>query len=89
MTSGRKSGYYLDMKDSDIAGAIIADYGLESEVDATAYKHKELVKYQSTDWDFLLTRAAANGLLVIAEDGKVKLKSPSRVEGGSGTRTRT
>ncbi|MEZ4926825.1 MAG: type VI secretion system tip protein VgrG [Saprospiraceae bacterium] len=76
MTSGRKSGYYLDMKDSDIAGAIIADYGLESEVDATAYKHKELVKYQSTDWDFLLTRAAANGLLVIAEDGKVKLKKP-------------
>jgi Rhs element Vgr protein len=35
-----------------------------------------MVKYQANDWDFLVTRAEANGLLVYTEDGKVLAKKP-------------
>lgn len=76
MTLGRKSAYYQNMKDSAIIGAILGDYGLGSEVEATTYQHKQIVKYQSNDWDFIGTRAAANGLITYAEDGKVLVKKP-------------
>lgn len=76
LTGGRKSRYYRDMSDSDIAGAVATDNGLEHDVEATADLHREVVQYQSTDWDFMLIRAAANGLFVYAEDGKIYLKKP-------------
>ena len=76
MTLGRKSAYYQDMKDSAIASAIIGEYGLGSEVAATTYQHKQLVKYQANDWDFIAARAEANGMLAYTEDGKVLIKKP-------------
>ncbi len=76
MTQGRKSAYYQDMKESAIISAITGDYGLTNDVDATTVQHKQLVKYQANDWDFLISRAEANGLLVYTEDGKVLAKKP-------------
>lgn len=76
MTFGRKSAYYENMKDNAIMSAIVGDYGLSSEVSATDIQHKLLVKYQANDWDFLITRAEANGLLVYTENGKVVVKKP-------------
>jgi Rhs element Vgr protein len=35
-----------------------------------------LVQYYCTDWDFLLSRAEVNGLLVIVEEAKVTVKAP-------------
>jgi phage protein D len=35
------------------------------------------VQYHCTDWDFLLSRAEANGLLVIAVNGTVSVKAPA------------
>jgi len=34
------------------------------------------VQYYCSDWDFLLSRAEANGYLVVVEDGKVTVKAP-------------
>lgn len=76
MTQGRKSAYYQNQKDSEIIRAILDGYGLQSEVEATTYGHPQLVKYQATDWDFLLARAEANGLLAYDEDGKMVVKKP-------------
>ena len=38
---------------------------------------KEVVQYETTDWDFLLCRAEANGQVVMVEDGKVKIAQPA------------
>lgn len=76
MALGRKSAYYEKMKDSAVISSIVGEYGLKSAVDATNYQHKLLVKYQSNDWDFLISRAEANGLLVYTEDGQVMVKKP-------------
>ena len=40
-------------------------------------KHKELVQYDSTDWDFLVCRAEANGHVVAVRDGKVTVGPPT------------
>ena len=77
MTGGTKSRYYVDMKDSDIMEQIIGSYQLANEVTPTKPDLKEVTQYISTDWDFLLCRAEANGQAVIVTDGKVTVTTPA------------
>ena len=74
----RKNHYYLDQSDSDITAAIInrSPYGGTLTMDATRLKHKEMVQYNVTDWDFILLRAEMNGLLVLTNDNKLEIKKP-------------
>lgn len=76
MTVGRKSTYFYDSKDSDIFEEIIGNYSLEKDVEATKFEHKELIQYNSSDWDFVLARAQANGKLCIPDDGKLTIAKP-------------
>ncbi len=76
MTIGRNNANYIDSKDSDIISQLIGDNGATADVEATATQHKELVQYYCTDWDFMLSRAEVNGLLVDVDAGKVTVKSP-------------
>lgn len=77
MTATCKSKYFKDMSDSDIMEEILDHYGLEKEVETSAVKHDEVVQYNSTDWDFVLCRAEANGLLCFPDDGKLSITSPN------------
>ena len=76
MTIGRKSKYFYDSKDSDVFEELIGTYSLENEVEATNYSHKELIQYNASDWDFIVSRAQANGKLCFVNDGKVTIKKP-------------
>jgi Rhs element Vgr protein len=77
MTSGSNSRYFIGKKDSEIMEDLIASYQLKKEVETTKPKLKEIVQYESTDWDFLLCRAEANGQIVMVEDGSVKIARPA------------
>ena len=77
MTIGRKNANFLDAKDSDIISKLIGNYsGLSADVETTQTQYKELVQYYCTDWDFLLSRAEVNGMLVTVESGAVTVKPP-------------
>ncbi len=76
LTIGRKSKYFYESTDSEILEEIIETYGLEKEVDATTVTHKELVQYNVSDWDFLITRAQANGKICVVDDGKITIQKP-------------
>jgi Rhs element Vgr protein len=76
MTVGRKCANYVDQSDSDIIAKLVKAHGLEADVAATTVTHKELVQYDVSDWDFLLARAEANGLVALVEAGKVTLAAP-------------
>lgn len=76
MTIGRKSKYFYDSKDSDVFEELIDTYSLEKDVEATTYEHKELVQYNASDWDFMVSRAQANGKLCFVNDGKIVIKKP-------------
>ncbi|MBT6916014.1 MAG: type VI secretion system tip protein VgrG [Flavobacteriales bacterium] len=67
---------HKDKKDSEIISSVISTYGLTKAVDATKFKHPNLVQYNSTDWDFVLERAKANGLIVLCNAGKLEVKAP-------------
>ncbi len=76
LTIGKKSKYFYESTDSDIFEEIIGTYGLESDVEATNFSHPELVQYNSSDWDFILARAQANGKLCFVDDGTISVKVP-------------
>lgn len=77
MAVGRKSLSYTQKKDSDIITSIIGTYGgLSSSVTATDTEWPGQVQYYATDWDFILARAEANGMIVTASDSKVTVAAP-------------
>ncbi len=67
---------YKDKKDSEVISSIISTYGLTKVIGATTFKHPNLVQYNASDWDFVLDRAKANGLVVICDAGKLDIKAP-------------
>ncbi len=75
-TINRKNKYFFDKKDDEIIGDILSTYGVKGTVDTTTVQHKEMVQYYSTDWDFVVSRAEANGLLLFINDGIVDVKAP-------------
>jgi len=77
MIVGRKSLTFSKQKDSDIISSIIGTYsGLTTNVTATTTTWPEQVQYYVTDWDFILARAEANGLIVTTVNGKVSVIDP-------------
>ena len=76
LTIGRKNAYFSDKTDSDILTAILGNAPVTPDVESTTVTHKQMVQYYSTDWDFLLTRAQANGKMVFTNDDTVAVKAP-------------
>ncbi|WP_295116581.1 type VI secretion system tip protein VgrG [uncultured Chitinophaga sp.] len=76
LSISRKNKYFAEMTDSEVIEDMISTAGLEADVEATTVKHKELVQYYCTDWDFIITRAEANGKLCFTEDGVLVIKKP-------------
>lgn len=80
MTIGRKNSYYYESTDSDIMEEIGGKYELELDIESTDYSHKELIQYQSSDWDFMMTRAQANGKVCILDNGSLSIAAPNLTE---------
>lgn len=78
MTVGRKNKYFFNKTDSEIIEEIARSYGgdITPDVTSTDANHPHMVQYFATDWDFVLTRADANALLVSAVDGRLIVKKP-------------
>ena len=78
MTVGRKNANYVDQTDHQIIAALIAGYaGLSAAVDDTSITYQQLVQYYVTDWDYMMARAEANGLLVTVDGGTVTVAAPA------------
>ncbi len=78
MSIENKSEIYEEKKDSEIFQSLISKYsGLTNDIEATTYKHPQILQYDSTDWDFLIMRAELNGKVVTTIDNKVSVKEPT------------
>jgi Rhs element Vgr protein len=75
LTQSRRSEVYYGKTDKKIIGELIERAGLKAgTLEDTQPVHPELVQYYCTDWDFIVSRAEACGLLVVAEGGEVSLR---------------
>ncbi len=76
-TQARKNKIFKKKKDSQAIEEILGAYSpLKVSVDTTPTQHNELVQYYCNDWDFILSRADANGLVVITDLKTIKVKKP-------------
>ena len=77
MTVGRQSRYFENMKDSEVFVELGRKYqGVNIDAKQTTLKHRELVQHHISDWDFMLLRAEANGMLVNVNEGTIKIAAP-------------
>ena len=78
MTIGRHNRYYENMKDSELFDDLIGRYkpDLMGDTKATTLQHKQIVQHHISDWDFMLLRAEANGMMVNTDDGTITIDRP-------------
>jgi Rhs element Vgr protein len=82
MTVARKSAVHKGTDNAIIKKMIQAAKLKATVKGATKPDHPEIVQYNCTDWDFMLSRAEAQNLLVAVQDGAVAL-SPLKISGGA------
>jgi Rhs element Vgr protein len=77
LSVGRKNAYFADLKDSDVIQAIAGSIGVSVSIENTAVTHKQLVQFNSSDWDFILCRAQANSKVIYTNDDTIMVKAPA------------
>jgi len=76
MGLARQTAHYANQTDADILSSLIGQHGLTANVASTSIQHETLVQYGCSDWDFLLARADALGLLVNVDGTRVTVQAP-------------
>lgn len=76
MTKLRKSKFFYDVKDSDVWSEIIQSYEINSEIEETSFTHHQLLQYEASDWDYLISRAESFGLFVVGQKDKLVIAPP-------------
>lgn len=76
MTKIRKSRYFYDSKESDAWEEIIQENKLSNDIQSTDFVHTQLLQFESTDWDYIVSQAETNGLFVIGELDALSIQPP-------------
>ncbi|NER96090.1 MAG: type VI secretion system tip protein VgrG [Symploca sp. SIO1B1] len=82
LTTQRNSKVFKRQNDIEIITSILESSEISNQIQLTIdekigktlYKHQELVQYYCTDWDFILSRADANGQWVLIDNGQIKIQ---------------
>jgi uncharacterized protein len=74
---GRKTRFWLDMKDSDVATEVGADSGLSVDADTTADTLPYILQRNESNVAFLKRLAARNNFVLRVEEGKLLFKKAS------------
>jgi Rhs element Vgr protein len=70
----RKSAVFRKNADDEAIRKLIGDAKLEvGDLEVTKTKHEELIQYYASDWDFIVSRADVQGLVVHAHKGKISV----------------
>jgi Rhs element Vgr protein len=75
LTRQRKTQVFRDQADDEAIRKLIGDARLKvGELATTNTKHDELIQYGASDWDFIVSRADAQGLVVDVHRGTVSVQ---------------
>jgi Rhs element Vgr protein len=77
LATTRRAAAWADVRDSDVIEQLLGAANVPATVAATAHRHTQLVQHDISDWDFLVTRAEANGLAVFTRSDGISVRRPS------------
>lgn len=72
----RESTVFLNKDDAEIISELAKKAQVSVVCREKTLLHKQMVQYYTTNWDFIVSRAEANGLLVCVTNGEIELKKP-------------
>jgi len=79
MTVGRQNAMYNQVKDSDVMTTLVGNHsGVSADITATSTQWPTMIQHYCSDWDFLLSRAEVNGMVVTTLNGKVAVFPPDK-----------
>ncbi len=73
----RRSANFFEQTDGDAIETLLSASSLDADVESTSVNHPQLVQHDCTDWDFIVSRAAANGRLVFTRGAALAVKAPA------------
>lgn len=77
MTVTRQNRLFENQTDNAAFSTIMGDYSdVEGTFATTSVEHKELVQYYMSDWDFIVSRAQVNGMMVLAKNNEINVAKP-------------
>jgi len=79
-TIGLNSACYHDITDAEAMEKLLKASGFAAgdlAIEATNATHAALVQYNCTDWDFVVNRAEVNGKVVLTNNEKIEVKTPT------------
>ncbi|MGO4711435.1 type VI secretion system tip protein VgrG [Bradyrhizobium sp. 2TAF24] len=76
MTLQRRNAVFKDSSDHTVIAGLVSTNGLTVTRNDAPSTASTVVQYHATDWDLLVMRAEANGLVVIIEDGRISVVTP-------------
>ncbi|MEZ4362928.1 MAG: type VI secretion system tip protein VgrG [Kofleriaceae bacterium] len=74
LTRQRRSAVFHDQTDADTIRELVEGAGLAVGQLAAAARHDEMIQFQASDWDFIVSRADAQGRVVDVRDGVVHVR---------------
>lgn len=78
MTLVRRNRHFEDVSDSDVVQTLLDDYDdLTADITPTEVVHPQLLQYQATDWDFMLSRLESVGQICLVDAGTISSVKPS------------
>ena len=72
----RESAVFVNKDDAEIISELAKKAEISVVCREKTLTHKQMVQYYCTNWDFIVSRAEANGLLVCVANGVIELKKP-------------
>lgn len=81
LTTTKKSRHFIDSTDSDAVRTILGEYEINADdVADTTITHPALVQYDACDWDFMVMRMEANGLVCLVDGAGFHAITPALAE---------
>lgn len=78
LTTKKKNRFFYNVTDRDAIEQILSDSKISSDVKGLSdFTHMQLVQYESSCWDFILSRAEANGSMALFNNEKLSISAPS------------
>ncbi|MGB6152071.1 MAG: type VI secretion system tip protein VgrG [Pricia sp.] len=73
LTLNKKNSFFYNKSDKQIVEQILSEESIDFQIlDWPEYTHEQVAHYASTNWDYIVSRADTNGLLVFTdEDGLI------------------
>lgn len=76
LTKTNLNKIFHESKDSDIISQVCNIPGQSTFVESTSVTHKQVVSSNLSEWDFLVSRAELNGMVVFADGDTLKIQKP-------------